>query len=52
MKGGKTRDYLEAIPRGLYPLQATNVSVGSVVIDGNAAQKKLGTQIIRNQFII
>lgn len=40
MKGGNTKCYLESIPRGFLPLDIANISVGSVVIDGNTAQKK------------
>lgn len=40
MKGGNTKCYLESIPEGFIPLNIANISVGSVVIDGNTAQKK------------
>ena len=40
MKGGNTQCYLDSIPEGFIPLSIANISVGSVVIDGNTAQKK------------
>lgn len=40
MKGGDTDCYLDAIPKGLLPLNIVKINIGSVVIDGNTAQKK------------
>ena len=53
MKGGNTDCYLEAIPKGLLPLSIVNINIGSVVIDGNTAQKKAwkSTSLILNTSI-
>lgn len=53
MKGGNTDCYLEAIPKGLLPLSIVNINIGSVVIDGNTAQKKAwkSTSLILNTII-
>lgn len=40
MEGGKTKDYLKAIPKGLFHLENAGITIGSIVIDGNTAQKK------------
>lgn len=40
MKGGNTDCYLDAIPKGLFPLTVFKIKIGSVVIDGQKAQKK------------
>ena len=40
MNGGKTRDYIQSIPKGLCHLIRAGVTIGSIVIDGNTAQAK------------
>lgn len=40
MKGSNTDCYLDAIPKGLFPLSVFKIKIGSVVIDGQTAQKK------------
>lgn len=40
MKGSDTTSYLDAIPKGLFPLKVFKIKIGSVVIDGQTAQKK------------
>lgn len=40
MKGLDTDSYLDAIPKGLFPLKVFKIKIGSVVIDGQTAQKK------------
>ncbi|KAK8880387.1 hypothetical protein M9Y10_003058 [Tritrichomonas musculus] len=40
MDGGNTQCYLDSIPKGLLPLTILKIKIGSVVIDGNTAQKK------------
>ena len=40
MEGDKTKDYLNAIPTRLFHLENARIRIGSIVIDGNTAQKK------------
>ena len=40
MEGGDTDCYIKSIPKGLLPLNILHIKIGSVVIDGNTAQKK------------
>lgn len=40
MEGDKTKDYLNAIPKRLFHLENARIRIGSIVIDGNTAQKK------------
>ena len=40
MKGVNTQCYLDAIPKGFLPLTVFKIKIGSVVIDGQTAQKK------------
>ena len=52
MDGGNTQCYLDSIPKGLLPLTISKIKIGSVVIDRNTAQKRLGVLIINIQFYI
>ena len=38
MEGGKAKNYINSIPKGLHHLQLAGVSIGSIAIDGNTAQ--------------
>lgn len=40
MDGGKAKDYIKSIPRGLRHLQLAETLIGSIVVDGNTTQLK------------
>lgn len=40
MEGGKAKHYVASIMKGLYSISRTKIAIGTVVCDGNTAQKK------------